>query len=223
MSSLLFDFDNNLRQKKKIQTLCGIDETGRGCWAGPLVAGAVILKPDAYIEGLNDSKKLSESKRLDLDEEIKNNCISWAVYEVGPQEIDRKGITYANIKAMQEAAKLCCKKAKIDLSAIDLFVIDQSPCKNLIPYKMLPKADSTSACVAAASIIAKNYRDSLIKKINDKFSNYKFDEHNGYINQLHIDCVKKFGLIKGVHRESFNVKGFNDAKQISMVDFLNEN
>jgi ribonuclease HII len=88
---------------------------------------------------------------------------------------------------------------------------------------MMPKADATSASVAAASILAKNYRDNLIKEFAIDYPEYKFDQHNGYINPVHVEAVNKHGLIEGVHRKSFTVSGFNKPKQINLMDFIDEN
>jgi ribonuclease HII len=222
MSQKLFNYDQKLRKNKNIKLLCGIDETGRGCWAGPLVAAAVIFSPDNYIEGINDSKKLSEPQRILLEEQIKSNCLSYAIAEIDAPTIDKRGITFANTEAMINAAKQAASNINLNIDQIELFVIDQSPCKSLHPQIMLPKADSTSASVAAASILAKNYRDRIIKEISIEFPDYKFNEHNGYINKLHVDAVNSFGLIDGVHRKSFSVSGFNKPKQINLMDFINE-
>jgi ribonuclease HII len=221
MSQQLFDYDSKLRSNKKIISICGIDETGRGCWAGPLVAAAVIFHPDDFIEGINDSKKLSDNLRKKLDEIIKSKCLGWGIAEISPLVIDEKGITFANKKAMELAAQKAVIMSKLE--SVDLYVIDQSPCKNLHPHIMMPKADSTSASVAAASILAKNHRDLIIEDFSSNFPEYKFNEHNGYINKLHVEAVNKHGLIEGVHRKSFSVTGFNKPKQISMMEMINDN
>ena len=221
MSQKLFDYDSNLRFKKQIESICGLDETGRGCWAGPLVAAAVIFHPGDFIEGINDSKKLSSTTRIRLDEKIKSKCMGWGISEIQPSIIDEKGITFANKRAMEEAAFKALEMS--NLQCVDLYVIDQSPCKSLLPYVMMSKADSTSASVAAASILAKNHRDKIIGELSSKFPEYKFNEHNGYINKLHVEIVNKLGLIHGVHRKSFSVSGFNKPKQISMMEMINDN
>jgi ribonuclease HII len=223
MSQKLFDYDQSIRASKNAQIICGIDETGRGCWAGPLVAAAVIFEANTFIKGINDSKKLSDTKRMLLDDEIKNKCLSYGIAEVDVDIIDKKGITFANSHAMISAAKSAASKMGIDLSEIDLFIIDQSPCKSLVPHIMMPKADSTSAVVAAASILAKNHRDNLIKEFAIKHPEYKFDQHNGYINPIHVEAVNQHGLLEGIHRKSFTVSGFNKPKQINLMDFIDEN
>jgi ribonuclease HII len=222
MSQKLFNYDAKLRKNKNIKLLCGIDETGRGCWAGPLVAAAVIFKPDDFIDGINDSKKLSASQRLLLEKEIKSNCLSYAIAEIDVDTIDKKGITYANTHAMVNAAMKAAHNINLNTEEIELFVIDQSPCKKLTPFVMMAKADSISASVAAASILAKTHRDRIIDKISDKYPEYSFNDHKGYINKLHVDLVNKFGLIDGIHRKSYSVTGFNRPVQINMMDFINE-
>lgn len=223
MSKELYEFDNKHRKQRKIDLICGLDEVARGCWAGPIVSAAVILNPDYIIQGLNDSKKLNELTRTSLDADIKSNAISWGIAEISPDKIDKHGLTWANKKVMVMAAEIAVNKINLSLDDIKLFIIDQSPCTELSPQIMIPKADSTSASVAAASIIAKNYRDSIIKEYCSKYPNYKFDEHNGYINPSHVDVVNKYGLIDGVHRKSYVVSGFNKPKQINLMDFFNEN
>jgi ribonuclease HII len=220
MSQKLFDYDQRLRNKKQINSICGIDETGRGCWAGPLVAAAVIFNPNDFIDGVNDSKKLSDNLRKKLDKEIKSTCLGWGIAAISPSIIDEKGITFANKVAMEQAAMSAFKMSK--LSVIDLYVIDQSPCKNLHPQIMMPKADSISASVAAASILAKNYRDEIIEELSAKHPEYKFNDHNGYINKLHVELVNKHGLLEDIHRKSFSVTGFNKPKQISMLEIMND-
>lgn len=223
MSKKLFQFDAQIRKEKKIKIICGIDETGRGCWAGPLVAASVIFHPEDFIDGLDDSKKLSNKQRLNLDEKIKSTCLSWAISEIQVDEIDKKGINFANSQAMKNSAILAAQKINLKLEEIDFFIIDQSPCKSLNPYMMIPKADSKSASVAAASILAKNHRDAIIKEMSDVYPNYEFSRHNGYINNVHVDAVNSFGLIDGIHRKSFIVSGYNKPKQLSLMEILNEN
>ena len=123
---------------------------------------------------------------------------------------------------MYTAAKNAAESIGMTLEDIKLFIIDQSPCKKLQPQIMMPKADSTSACVAAASVLAKNYRDARIEEIAKQYPEYKFEDHKGYINKLHVDMVNKHGLIPGVHRTSYVVTGYNKPKQINMMDMLND-
>lgn len=223
MSKKLYDYDNKIRSQRKVNLICGIDEVARGCWAGPIVSAAVILKSDYVIPGLNDSKKLNDVTRKALDKEIKENALSWGIAEISPEKIDKFGLTWANKKVMIMAAEIAANKINLNIDNIDLFIIDQSPCTDLKPQIMIPKADSTSASVAAASILAKNYRDNLMGLIASDYPEYNFNEHNGYINKTHVDAVNKYGLIPKIHRKSYIVSGYNKPKQINLMDFDNEN
>lgn len=222
MSKELFNYDQKIRKQYKIDMVCGVDETGRGPWSGPIVSAAVILKSDIIIQGLNDSKKLSEKTRIAIEKDIKDNAICWGIAEISPEDIDKKGLTWANEMVMYTAAKNAAESIGMALEDIKLFIIDQSPCKKLQPQIMMPKADSTSACVAAASVLAKNYRDARIEEIAKQYPEYKFEDHKGYINKLHVDMVNKHGLIPGVHRTSYVVTGYNKPKQINMMDMLSD-
>lgn len=217
----LFDYDKKLRTKYG-SLILGCDEVARGCWAGPIVAASVIFDDNAYIEHLNDSKKLSDKVRIKLDQIIKNTALSWAVAEISVELIDKYGINWANSQAMHQSSKLACEKIGLNLENINLFILDQSPCKSLNPNLMISKADSTSASVAAASILAKNYRNNLILNYQNLYPEYNFDKHSGYINEHHLTAVNKFGLINGVHRKSYKVSGFNKGKQINMKDFFTD-
>jgi ribonuclease HII len=205
------EFDDKLRKKHGL-ILVAIDEVARGSWCGPLVAAAVAFPPDFDIPELTDSKKLTAEKREELDCVIKENALAWSIQSISAEQIDRNGITWANIQAMERAGKDVENK----LNKIDLFILDQSPCKTLNPHIMIPRADSTSMSVAGASVIAKVYRDSLIKELHNLYPQYGFDKHKGYIDKLHVENVKKYGIIKGVYRESFVVKGFNKTNQTTL-------
>jgi ribonuclease HII len=222
MNSNLYHYDLKVLKSNKAKLVCGCDETGRGSWASSLVAAAVILKYDDEIIGLNDSKKLTDKTRKRIDQVIKDNSICWGIYEITAEEIDKRGITWANSHAMHMAAQKAVESIGMSLQNIDIFIIDQSPCKSLNPHIMMPKADSTSACVAAASVLAKNYRDNLMIDLDIQYPEYKFLNHKGYINQEHIKIVNEFGLLQNVHRKSFKVSGYNKPKQISAEDFFNE-
>jgi len=217
----IFAYDKQLRNQHGPHVI-GCDEVARGCWAGPIVAAAVMFDDDVYIENLNDSKKLTEKTRAKLDSIIKSIAKSWAISEISVELIDKYGINWANSQAMYDASNLACKKIGIDLENINLFILDQSPCKSLNPHIMLSKADSTSASVAAASILAKNYRNNIILNYQSLYPQYNFDKHSGYINNHHLNAVNEFGLIDGVHRKSYKVSGFNKAKQINMKDFFTD-
>lgn len=217
-SQQLSKFDEGLREKYG-PVIMGVDEVGRGCWFGPLVAGAVVLPADVKLVGLNDSKQLTEEQREDLYEQIKEKAVCWSVAFIEAEEIDKRGLTWANVTAMVRAAK---QAEGLNSTIVNLYVIDQSPCKKLNPHVMMSKADSTSLCVAAASVMAKVTRDRHIKEIAKQYPQYGLEDNKGYINPAHIEAVNKYGLVKGLHRFSYKVTGFNKPVQASMMDFLEE-
>jgi len=206
------DFDDNLR-KKYGANIIGIDEAGRGAWCGPLVAAAVCLPEDFILDGLTDSKKLSENKRKEYYELIKENAISYSIQEISAKEIDKNGLSWANIQAMERAGLYVAEK----VNKVGVFVIDQSPCKSLNPHVMLPKADSTSMSVAAASVLAKVYRDELMYAFSNQYPDYCYQQNKGYIDQNHVEIVNRIGIIKGLYRESYNVKGYNKPTQLKLL------
>jgi ribonuclease HII len=172
----------------------GIDEVGRGCWAGPLVAGAVILHED--VPGLNDSKKLSKKRRDELDLLIRENAsvgLGW----VTPVEVDELGLTEAVRMAMQRA---------VDELAVqyDEVIIDGN--YNYLPHlagsRAVIKADGTIPAVSAASIVAKVARDTYMEQLEEKYLPWQFDRHVGYGTALHIEALKAHG-ISDIHRISY--------------------
>ena len=205
------EFDDDLR-KKYGNFIVGADETSRGCWVGPIVGAAVCLPSDFELMGLTDSKKLSEKARNDFSEIIKEKALAWSIKEISSDDIDQNGITWANVQVLTLSAQDVTDK----IGDVSLYVFDQSPKNNLSPQIMFPKADSTSMTVAAASVIAKVYRDALIMELHEKYPQYNFDKNKGYIDKNHVDMVNKYGIIKGMYRESFNVKGYNKSKQIKL-------
>jgi ribonuclease HII len=196
-------YDDDLREKHG-PVLCGSDEAGRGAWAGPLVAAAVVFTPEHYIEGLNDSKALKEATREELAELVKSNCAGWGVCEVEAASIDRKGLTWANAHAIAQACVRACEMAGVEAS---LYVIDQGPENGLSPMHMVPKADSLSHVVAAASVIAKTHRDALMRELAVQHPGYGLEGHKGYVAPPHVLAVKKLGRVRGLHRFSYNVLG----------------
>ncbi len=190
-----------------LNSICGIDEVGRGCFAGPLVAGAVVFPANSkLIEGLADSKLLSPAKRKNLDLKIKNQALSWAIGEVPADVIDRRGI----MQATQAAFYLAYKNLK---KVCDFFLIDAFPLKFINSQKQKPviSGDKISASIAAASIVAKVYRDELMEKLHLDYPDYGFDKHKGYGTLLHREMIKKFGL-SPLHRKSFRLDKFLNAR-----------
>lgn len=186
-----------------INLICGIDEVGRGCFAGPLVAGAVVFPPNSnLISGIADSKLLTPKKRQELAKKIKEVAFGFGVGEVSPEVIDKRGIVQATQYAFYLAYKNLAK-------ACDFFLIDAFPLKFITPQKQKPvvSGDKISASIAAASIIAKVYRDGLMEKLHLDFPNYGFDKHKGYGTSFHRQMIKRFGL-SDLHRKSFKLDKF---------------
>jgi ribonuclease HII len=194
-------FDDELRLKYG-RYIAGIDECGRGSLAGPLVAACVVLDERQVLEGVNDSKKLTEKKREELYDRIITSCVSYGLVEISAEDIDKFGIQDANLKAMINSAFLASKH--ID-ELPHLYVIDQGPKNNLKPQMMIPKADSTSLSVAAASIIAKVHHDRVLAKLHEEYPEYDLISNKGYITAKHKEAVVKYGL-QHFHRKSYTLK-----------------
>lgn len=194
----------SLQEKLKYELECiaqgykyiaGVDEVGRGPLAGPVVCAAVIMPIDDLIDGIDDSKKLSEKKRNMLSDLIKQKAICYNISEISPEVIDEINIL--------EATKLCMKNAleglsiKPDVALIDALKLDID-----IPVVNIIKGDFLSYSIGAASIIAKVYRDNLMVQMAEKYPQYSFDKHKGYGTAAHIAAIKEFGATP-IHRRSF--------------------
>ncbi|TAN57022.1 ribonuclease HII [Patescibacteria group bacterium] len=183
--------------------VCGIDEVGRGCWAGPLVAGAVIfsVNPEVGIKELGqitDSKKISPKKREQLAEFIIHYSKHWGIGYVDSKELDRIGLSSANTLAMERAVNNLGNKP--DFSLIDGNVMMVRP--NIGLNKNIVKGDSKSISIAAASILAKVFRDKLMNSIDSDYPEYGFREHKGYGTSLHRKSIQKNGILP-IHRMTF--------------------
>jgi len=174
------------------EVICGVDEVGRGAWAGPLVAAAVVLSKKLY--GLRDSKLLNSKEREKLAKKIKRTC-AWGIGEVTAGEIDKWQLTKATQLAFRRALKDLDRN--IDYILADGFLVD-SP----IPCRALKKGDMTCSSIAAASIIAKVHRDSIMRGLDKKIKGYYFARHKGYGTKLHRARLKKLGP-SNVHRRFF--------------------
>lgn len=177
------------------QFVVGIDEVGRGPMAGPLVAAAVILPPGLEIAGINDSKKLSAKKRQELYQEIKAKAIEVAITFVDVDEVDNLNVYQASKKAML----MCLQKLK---HQVDFVLTDAMPLDISTPCLSIIKGDSKSASIAAASIIAKVERDNYMILIDEKYPQYGFKKHKGYVTKYHLDAIRKYGICD-IHRKSF--------------------
>ena len=183
--------------KKGIQSICGIDEAGRGPLAGPVVVASVILPKDSFIEGVNDSKKVSEKKRELLYEQIIQEAISYGVGIIDQYTIDDINILNATKLGLTTSLKEL--KVKPDIILVDaLTKIDTLG----IPYESIVKGDAKSYSIAAASIIAKVTRDRIIRQWDEIYPQYGFAKHKGYGTAVHIAAIKEYGLCP-IHRHSF--------------------
>jgi ribonuclease HII len=183
--------------KEGYNYICGIDEAGRGPLAGPVVVAAVIMPKDSMIEGVNDSKKVSEKKREKLYELIIEEAISYSVGIVDQNEIDRINILNATKAGLTEAVRTL--KVKPDLILVDALTnIDTCG----VPYKSIIKGDAKSYSIAAASIIAKVTRDRIMREWDKVYPQYGFEKHKGYGTAAHISAIKENGLCP-LHRLSF--------------------
>ncbi|NPA67490.1 MAG: ribonuclease HII [Chlorobi bacterium] len=177
----------------------GCDEAGRGCLAGPVFAAAVILPHDFKNELLNDSKKLSEKKRKELKETIIKNAVDWAVASIDNEEIDKINILNASIKAMH----LALAKLKTTPEHI---IIDGNKFKSYknIPHTCIIKGDGKFMSIAAASILAKTFRDEFMEKIHSEHPQYKWNKNKGYPTKEHRKAISETGITK-YHRKSFRL------------------
>ncbi|MBS1722306.1 MAG: ribonuclease HII [Armatimonadetes bacterium] len=205
--------DNVLREKYG-ELLCGVDEVGRGAWAGPLVVGAVVFARETFIPGLTDSKQVKAHLRPALAEEVKSKALAWAVYEVEPRLIDRKGLTWANAHASRMAAKAAAQNLEDD---VNLYVLDQMPDCGLEPHTMMSKADALSHVVAAASIVAKVYRDTLMQELDTVHPGYGLQDHVGYVTPVHRSAVKNLGRVRGLHRFSYKVDQYREEDRSDLL------
>ena len=178
---------------------CGTDEAGRGCLAGPVTAAAVLLPDNFELNLLNDSKKLSEKTRELLKPLIEEKVISFAVTHIEPLIIDKINILNASIKAMQESI--------VKLNPTPLYIIvDGNKFKPVgdIPYSTIIKGDSKYMSIAAASVLAKTYRDEYMDKIHEEFPMYNWKQNKGYPTKEHREAIRKYGTTK-YHRMTFRL------------------
>tara|TARA_Y100000994_G_scaffold243834_1_gene242753 strand:- start:241 stop:801 length:561 start_codon:yes stop_codon:yes gene_type:complete len=180
----------------------GVDEAGRGPLAGPVVSAAVILNPQHNLVDLNDSKKLSASKRKILSEQIKIHSVSWSIGIATPQEIDELNILRASLLSMERAIK--------NLSEVpEKVIVDgQYTPEITMPCEAIIRGDTKEASIMAASIIAKVERDKMMLELDKEYPNYGFHQHKGYPTKLHLQALRAFGPCIE-HRQTFNpVKKF---------------
>ena len=199
--NILKEIENKMHQEGT-KYVCGIDEAGRGPLAGPVVVAAVIMPEDSMIEGVNDSKKVSEKKREALYDQITNEAIAYAVGIIDQKEIDEINILNATKKGLTTAVKgLEVKPDRIIVDALDKIDTDG------IPYTPIIKGDAKCYSIAAASIIAKVTRDRIMREWAEVYPEYGFEKHKGYGTASHIAAIREYGLTP-LHRLSFvkNIK-----------------
>lgn len=184
------------------EIVCGVDEAGRGPLAGPVYAAAVILPKGHTVEGVNDSKKLSEKKRDELFDKVIDECIAYSVGIATEKEIDEINILQATFLAMRRAVEGL--SVKPDIALIDG---NKTPGLNM-EQRAIIKGDAKSANIAAASIIAKVSRDRYMLEMAEKYPQYQFEKHKGYGTKLHYEMLEKYG-ISPIHRKTFLKKILN--------------
>lgn len=206
------NFNFEKRHSEQYKFIAGVDEVGRGALAGPIVAAAVVF--DRYdkiitaLNGVNDSKILSALKRLEMDELIKSKARDFSIGIVTPEEIDKYGIGAANVMAFERALK--------GINECNFALIDGRKFRGLgFQYLCLEKGESKSLSIAAASIIAKVYRDALMQEIHDEVFRYDFASNKGYGSSQHLLALNKYGPCHH-HRKSFLIKMNNSQNQTSL-------
>jgi ribonuclease HII len=187
--------ENALRRMGFVH-VAGVDEVGRGCLAGPVVAAAVVLHPDRHIPGISDSKAVPAAERERLFDHIVGHAVAWSVASADPAEIDRLNIHQASLRAMQRAVLALVPLP--DLVLVDAFRVPELP----MAQRGVLHGDRRCAAIAAASIIAKVTRDREMRDLHDRDPRYGFDRHKGYATADHLDAVARFGY-SDVHRRSF--------------------
>ena len=196
MDKLIYE-RKHLEDGKKY--IAGVDEVGRGPLAGPVVCASVIMPLDDIIEGIDDSKKISEKKREKLFEVIKEKAIAYSICEISQEEIDRINILNAVKKCMTMAVETLSVKP-------DITLVDGVDTNLNLNAEYIVKGDSKSYTIGCASILAKVYRDNLMKEYAKEFPEYAFEKHKGYGTKVHIEKIKEIGPCK-LHRRTF-IKNF---------------
>lgn len=191
----LYEIENALHDSG-LTLICGVDEAGRGPLAGPVCAAAVILPPGLCIDGLNDSKKLTEKKRDALYDVITAQAVSWGIGLATPQEIDQFNILQATYLAMRRAVE------QLNCTPDHVLVDGNGDPKLSLPTETLVKGDGRAACIAAASVLAKVTRDRLLTMVDAQYPEYGFAQHKGYPTKAHYEAIARHGVTPE-HRQSF--------------------
>lgn len=187
--------------EKGVHIIGGVDEVGRGPLIGPVVTACVVLPPSFLLEGLTDSKKLSEKKREKFYDYILSHCVAYGIGQCSPEEIDEYNIYEATKIAMKRAIDQV--KAKV---ALEHVLIDAMPLELDIPTTSIIKGDAKSISIAAASVVAKVTRDRMMIELDKKYPEYGYAKHKGYPTKKHIEAIHNYGLIDGYRKTYGPVK-----------------
>lgn len=191
-----YEYERNLRNEG-IKFIAGVDEVGRGPLVGPVVAACVVLPEEFNLDGLTDSKKLSEKKRDFFFEEIKKQALGYGIGIIDEKKIDEVNIYEATKLAMKEAIKECQKMCKIEH-----ILIDAMPLQLDIPTTSIIKGDLKSITISAASVIAKVTRDRMLYELDQKYPMYDFKHNKGYPTKKHLEAINTYGVLDE-HRRSY--------------------
>lgn len=213
----LYEYEENL-YKNGINFIAGVDEVGRGPLNGPVVSACVVLPKDFVLEGLNDSKKLTEKKRDTYFDIIMDKAIGVGIGMVSPEEIDEINIYEASKKAMMIAIKDCNSKCDIEHILIDAMKLDLD-----IPSTSIIKGDAKSITIAAASVIAKVTRDRMMYELDEKYPMYGYKAHKGYPTKKHIEAIHKYGLIAGYRKTYGPVRDYLSKCNVITCDSDSDN
>ena len=197
----LVEFDSQIKLKNSVSLICGVDEAGRGPLAGDVYAAAVVFPDGVVIDGINDSKKLSERKREKLFSKIISKALAYSIATASVSEIEEINIL--------NAAMLAMKRAVESLSVTpELVLVDGNKTPDITPKALaVVKGDAKSQSIAASSILAKVARDRYMREIDKKYPQYQFSKHKGYGTKLHYEMIDKYG-VADIHRMSFLKKYF---------------
>ncbi len=215
----MYSYENKLYEEG-YDYIVGIDEVGRGPYAGPVTVAGVILKKADYIRYVNDSKKLNESKRIDLDEQIKARAVDYVILSKTNEDIDDFGIRNCTLQLMEDCVEHFLDKGYKNIHVL----IDAERLPNLdIPQTSIIKGDAKSASIASASIVAKTYRNNLMKEYAEIYPEYGFESNDGYGSAKHFDAIVETGICN-IHRKTFvktalynkNVKSIGNKYNISL-------
>lgn len=203
----LYHYEKELYQKG-VHYIGGVDEVGRGPLVGPVVTACVVLPPDFILEGLTDSKKLTEKKREQFYTYIIEHAISYGIGQASPAEIDEYNIYQATKMAMKRAIDMVCKQLPLEH-----VLIDAMPLELEIPTTSIIKGDAKSISIAAASVVAKVTRDHMMYALNEQYPQYGFDKHKGYPTKKHLGALQKYGTIEGYRKTYGPVKAILEKQE----------